>query len=368
MKKKTIIIAAAVALVAVAMIPRMFNKEVSVVASLPVVAVEKPAAGTIEIETGLTGIVEPAAMVSIVTKAGGEVTDVLVKAGDYVEEGQLLAQVDTKQVEAAKISLDTAAIGLQDAKTNLERMTVLYQSGDISLQAFEQVRSAAQMAQLQYDGAKLAYDNQIEFSSITAPISGLVETFNAEVHDNIGAGTLLCVISGEGGKAISFDVTERVVKGLKQGDAIRVEKNGSEYEGVITEVSSMADGASGLFKVKAVMEEADALATGTMVKIYVISERAENVMTVPTDAVYYEGGIAKTYILKDGKVAENPVTVGIYNAELTEITEGLAAEDDVIVTWSSELFEGSEVEIYNDDKNEAAADSEESAGAEDSEV
>lgn len=349
MKKKTVIIAGAVALIAIAMIPRVLKgRETTAASVLPLVSVENPVMNDIEIQTGLTGTVEPADMVSIVTKAGGEVTEVLVKAGDYVEEGQLLAQIDTKQVDGAKISLDTAAINLQDANLNLERMTVLYESGDISKQAFEQIQSAAQMAKLQYDGAKLAYDNQVEFSSITAPISGLVETFNAEVHDNIGTGTVLCVISGQGAKAISFNVTERVVKGLNPGDVLRVEKNGSEYEGVITEVSSMVDSDNGLFKVKAALQDADGLSTGSLAKLYVTSEHADNVMTVPTDAIYYQSGQSMVYTLQDGKVHETAVSIGLYDADLTEITDGLTLQDEVIVTWSSELFEGSEIRVFED--------------------
>ena len=292
MKKKTVIIATVgVAVLAVAMVPRILkSRETTAAATLPVVSIQNPEMGTIELETGLTGTVEPADMVYQIAKAGGEVTEVLVKAGDYVEKGQVLLHIDTKQVDGAKISLDTAAINLQDANTNLERMTVLYQNGDISQQAFEQVQSAAKMAKLQYDGAKLTYDNQVAFSTITAPISGLVESFNVEVHDNVGTGNVLCVLSGQGTKAVSFNVTERVVKGLKVGDKVKIEKNGSEYDGSITELSSMVDQATGLFKVKASLDGADALATGAMVKLYVVSERAENIMTIPTDAVYYEGG------------------------------------------------------------------------------
>lgn len=362
MKKKTVIIAGAAALLAIAMIPRVLKgRETTAAAVLPLVSVEHPVIGDIEIQTGLTGTVEPADMVSIITKAGGEVTEVLVKAGDYVEEGQLLAQIDTKQVDGARISLDTAALNMQDANLNLERMTVLYENGDISKQAFEQVQSAAQMAKLQYDAAKLAYDNQVEFSSITAPISGLVETFNAEVHDNVGTGSVLCVISGQGAKAISFNVTERVVKGLEPGDALQVEKNGIEYQGVITEVSSMVDSSNGLFKVKAALNQADGLATGSLAKLYVISEHVDQVMTVPTDAVYYQGGQSMVYTLKEGKVHETPVSIGLYDADLTEVTEGLAMEDEVIVTWSSELFEGSEVRVYEgaqEDTAEQTADEE----------
>lgn len=359
MKKKTVIIAAVgVAVLAVAMVPRILkSRETTAAATLPVVSIQNPEMGTIELETGLTGAVEPADMVYQIAKAGGEVTEVLVKAGDYVEKGQVLLHIDTKQVDGAKISLDTAAINLQDANTNLERMTVLYQNGDISQQAFEQVQSAAKMAKLQYDGAKLTYDNQVEFSTITAPISGLVESFNVEVHDNVGTGNVLCVLSGQGTKAVSFNVTERVVKGLKVGDKVKIEKNGSEYDGSITELSSMVDQATGLFKVKASLDGADALATGAMVKLYVVSERAENVMTIPTDAVYYEGGKPMVYTLQDSKVHETPIAVGIYDSEKSEVTEGLTDSDQVIVTWSSELFEGSEVEIYDGGSTAGAEES-----------
>ena len=57
-------------------------------------------------------------------------------------------------------------------------MKVLYDSGDISAQAYEQVVNGVSMAKLQYDGAKLNYDIQMENSTVTAPISGLLESFD----------------------------------------------------------------------------------------------------------------------------------------------------------------------------------------------
>ncbi len=360
MKKKGKIITAVVIVAAAAVIlPRFLKpKEEVAAASLPVVSIQKPEMGNIELYTGLTGTVEPSDIVYVIPKAAGEVTETYVKAGDYVQEGQKLLHIDTKQVDAAKISLDSAAIGLQDANTNLQRMTVLYQSGDISQQQFEQAQTGAKTAKLQYDSAKLNYDNQIEFSSITAPISGLVESFNVEVHDNVAQSNVLCVISGEGSKAVSFNVTERVVNGLKVGDPVRIEKNGSEYQGAISEISSMVDSDTGLFKVKASLDGADALATGAQAKLYVTSERADNVMLIPTDAVYYEGGQAMVYLYKDNAVREAQVEVGIYDSEKTEITGGLTLDDDVIVTWSSELFEGSQVEIYQGENAQSAETSE----------
>lgn len=92
----------------------------------------------------------------VISKAAGEITAVYVNPGDYVEEGQLLCEIDTKQVDGAKLQLESAEIQLKDAQTNLERMKVLYASGDISAQSYEQVESAAKGAQIAYDSAKLA--------------------------------------------------------------------------------------------------------------------------------------------------------------------------------------------------------------------
>ena len=143
MKKKKVIITAVVIVAAAAIIlPRFLKpKEEVAAASVPVVSIQKPEIGNIELYTGLTGTVEPSDIVYIIPKAAGEVTDVYVKAGDYVEEGQELLHIDTKQVDGAKINLDTAAVSLQDANTNLQRMSVLLQSGDISQQQFGQSSS-----------------------------------------------------------------------------------------------------------------------------------------------------------------------------------------------------------------------------------
>ncbi len=343
-------------------LPRFLKpKEQSEAVAPPVVRVEHPVTGTIELSTGLIGKVEPSDLVYIIPKVGGEVTEVLVKPGDVVTEGQLICKIDTKQVDSAKLNLDAAEIALNDARTNLARMQVLYQSGDISAQAFEQVQSGAKSAQIQYDGAKLAYDLQLENSEITAPIAGVVESVDMNVHDLVSQQNLICVISGEGSKAISFSVTERVAEGLQEGDEIRVEKNGSDYQGSITEVSSMVDAATGLFKVKASVADGDALATGTSVKLYVISEKEENAMTLPIDAIYYEGGDAFVYTYDRGIVHKVPVTTGISDAENIQVLTGLTMEDQVITTWSPELYEGAPADLAKDqmpagEKTSEAAD------------
>jgi len=358
MKKGVIIAGVAVAaLAAVVIVPRIFrSRAVLEEAPIPVVELESPQPGTIELYRKLVGTVEPSDVVYIYPKAAGEVTDVFVKAGDVVEEGQAICKIDTKQVDAARLSMEAAKTALDNINATLARQRALYAAGDIAPATFEGVETQAKSARIQYEQAKLNYDYQMEFSNITAPISGKIEQCGVEVHDNVAQQMLICVIAGEGTKAITFSVPEKVVNQMQEGDAVTVEKNGAEYQGSITEVSSMIDAATGLFKVKASVDSGDALPTGSAVSLRVVSDRAENVMTLPVDAVYYSGGDAFVYTYDDGTVHNVPVEVGIYDSERIQILSGIAEQDRVITTWSSELYEGSKVQEAGSAQESGAAD------------
>ena len=345
MKKKVVIagvVVAAIAVVAGLSLTR--GKQTEEETLIPVVNVDSPKTGSIELYRSLVGKVEPSDVVYIYPKAAGEITDVFVKAGDMVQEGQPICKIDTKQVEAARLQMESAQQAMNDANTNLNRQQALFAAGDIASVAFEQAQTQAKNAQISYDSAKLNYDYQVEFANVTAPISGKVETCNIEVHDNVASQVLLAVISGAGSKSITFSVPEKVVTELHVGDPISVDKNGTDYQGTINEVSSMIDDSTGLFKVKASVENGDALPTGSTTKLSVISDRADNVLTIPVDAVYYSGGDAYVYTYDNGTVHYVPVEVGLYDSEKAQILSGINASDEVITTWSSELYEGSQVQ------------------------
>lgn len=352
--KKGVIIAGVVvaALAAAVIVPRALKpKAVVEEAPLPIVEVQKPQIGTIELYRDLVGKVEPSDVVYIYPKMAGEVIDVFVKAGDVVQEGQAICKIDTKQVDSARLSLESAQQALSDAQTNLSRQQALFAAGDIASAVFEQAQTQAKNAQINYENAKINYDNQMEYSNITATIAGKIEICDIEVHDNVSSQNLICVIAGEGSKAVTFSVPEKIAVQLNVGDTVTIDKNGSSYEGSVTEVSSMIDAATGLFKVKSSVDSGDALPTGSAVKLYVTSDKQENVMTLPVDAVYYSGGDAHVYTYDNGTVHQIPVEVGIYDSEKIQILSGISGDDEVITTWSSELFEGSKVQ-----KADAAAE------------
>jgi len=317
--------------------------------NVTVVKAGAPTVGDLSLTTGLTGTVEAADVFYVYAKASGDVTDVYVKAGDRVEAGQVLCEIDTEQVEGAKNSLDSAEVSMSQAKSNLNRMQILYNGGDLSDQEYEQYVNQAKSAQLQYESAKLNYERQVGYSTITSPIAGTVESCDVEVYDRVSANNQLCVISGEGDSRITFYVTQRMLKNMRVGDELEVVKSGTSYKGWITEINNMVDSESGLFKVKAVLEDTDQISIGSTVKLNVTTVRAEHAMLVPVDAIYYSNSKAYVYLYEDGYAKMRQVEVGIYDSEYAEILSGLTADDLVISTWSSNLYEGAEVRLRDEE-------------------
>ena len=316
--------------------------------SYTVVRTEKPHYGDISVTSILTGTVEASDVIHINAKASGDVTSVDVKAGDYVEAGQLLMTINTNQVDSARNSLESAEVSLNSAKNDLSRMQILYDGGDITAQEYETYQNKYKTAQLSYDSAQLSYEKQLSYSEITAPISGRVESIGVDVYDNVNTNAELAVISGEGNQKTTVYVSERIMNALRTGDELKAVKNGKEYSGRITEISTIVDSETGLFKVKAELENNDEIATGSTVKIILTSDRSENVMLVPVDAVYYSGGQSYVYVIEDGTASTRFVEIGLYDDTNAEIKSGLGEDELVVSTWSSNLYEGAKVRLYED--------------------
>ena len=319
--------------------------------SITTVKAEAPVSGDISLTTGLTGTIEPSDVVYVYAKAAGDVTAVMVKSGDTVSQGQVLIEIDTEQVDSARNSMDSAAVTLSEAQSTLSRMQLLYNSGDLSDQEYEQYSNAVKTAKLQYESAKLSYDKQVEYSTVTAPISGKIEDCDIEVYDRVTQSQELCVISGEGENRISFYVTQRMMKNISVGDKMEVEKNSKTYDAYISEISSMVDSETGLFKIKAQIDDMGEIAAGSTVKLNLVTEHAENAMLVPIDAIYYSNGEAYVYLYQDGKAVQTKVVVGLEDSEHAQITSGLTGSELVVSTWSSNLYEGAMIRLNEEVKD-----------------
>ena len=352
---------------------------------LPTVSVTRPEIASIGIETSLIGQMVPGDLYYVTPKAAGEIREIYVEQGDFVEEGDPICEIDNqKQIDAAKISLDSAQVSVdtyQDsvatAKTNLDRMAALLNTGDVSSQTYEQTKAAYDQAvaglegaKLQLEAAQLQYGTQVEYATVTAPVSGKIESESMEINALAAQSTQLCVISGDSAKKVQFGVTDRLLPAFSLGETIRVEKQGETYEGTISSISTMISAASGLYPLEATVADNGAIPAGASVKVYFTSEKAEDVLTVPTDAVYYDGGKNYVYTVSEiskeelsgtgsgtvatvmegntpAEVHKIEVETGLSDGERTEIRSGISQEDTVILTWTNQLYEGAQVQVLS---------------------
>jgi RND family efflux transporter MFP subunit len=350
---KKAIAAVVIILLAVFIAFRLFGKEEETVQyeTRPTVSVETPVKGDITLYTDMIGSVEPQSKAMVLPKTRGEALEIYFQAGDYVEAGQPLVKIDSDILTSLKISLDSAQITLNDANNALARTRALFDSGVVSQQTLEQAQSGAKNAQLAYDASKNQYDLQVGYTTVTAPISGIVESRNVNENDHLEMSSLVCIISAVDQYQVNFGITEKTLQNLSVGSSIKVEKNGIEYDGQVTEIGSMVNTATGLYDAKAAVPEAKGLTTGTRVKLTVVMEQAADVMTIPVDAVNYNNGVAFVYCNNNGVAEKIEIEAGIYDSERMEIKSGLTEDSQVITSWSNELVNGAEVLIAPEDTN-----------------
>ena len=367
MKKssKRLIAGAVVLLVAAGFVFKLVSgkEEAPQYETRPTVAVQTPVTGDITLYTELTGTVEPVSRASVMPKISGEILEVNFQAGDTVQAGQVLCKIDSDALRTMELQMQSASVAADTAARELARLQPLFDGGFVSQQQFQQAQDAATSARLAYETAKTQYDLQMEYTTVTAPIGGVIESRGIELHDHVSPSAPICVISGGDQLQVNFGVTEKVMKNMNVGDALTVEKNGSTYEGNLTEIGAMVN-ASGLYDAKAAVSQGASLTNGAKVKLTVVMDRAEGAMTVPVDAVNYDNGNAFVYCYEDGTAKKTMVEAGIYDSQNMEIISGLEADSQVIVTWSNELVDGQQVLVDDGQKEESSegnADQETSA-------
>ncbi|MDY3254286.1 MAG: efflux RND transporter periplasmic adaptor subunit [Lachnospiraceae bacterium] len=206
-----------------------------------------------------------------------------------------------------------------------------------------QSKAGITQAQAAVDAAKL----QLDYANVTAPVSGIITSKGVTKNNMTSTGSVAYTIMSDGSKFVVFYVSEDIIRELQVGQSITVEKNNEELEAVITENPQVADANTGLFMVKARVNGNEDLVSGIKVKLNMTTKHADNVMTLPIDAVYHESEKSFVYTYVNGKANKVYVETGLYDDEKIEIISGITTDDQVITTWSSQLRNGSEVKVEN---------------------
>ena len=238
-------------------------------------------------------------------------------------------------VEAANIALETAKSGLAAAKSGMNDQ-------EYALDA--QVRLAELNADLSDQRIALAQvQTTLGYYSVSAPISGVVEQRSVEPHGMATQASPAFVISNKESMVVTFNVPETSLASLQVGDSILAEKNGKYYNGIVTEITTMASPQTGLFKIKSTLSDAADLLSGTNIKIIMDTRKADNCILIPIDAVQFENGAPIVYIATGNTATKVHIETGISNATMIQVVSGLSLTDRVILTWTSHLVDGAQI-------------------------
>ena len=242
------------------------------------------------------------------------------------------------EVDQAHSAMRQAEAGLAAAQSALNAA----QSG------VEQANSAAQQAQSGAAQAQVGVESaeyQLTLYHLTAPISGIVESINVTENNFTGSGTPAFVISNGRNKTVTFYITDQVRQNMALGQVVTVSLGERAYTGAITEVSGVVDAQTGQFNVKAIINEAQDLPDGLAVELRTTAYFENGAVIIPNDAVYYDNGAAYVFVAEDGMARRRDVTVSLYTAESAAVTNGLRKGDQVIVSWSADLRDGSVIRL-----------------------
>lgn len=246
------------------------------------------------------------------------------------------------ELDQALQAYNTAKASLEAAKNGLNATQSTIQS---ALAGVEAARAGVEAAQVGVASAEY----QLSLYHLTSPISGTVESVNV-ISDNFSpSGTVAFVISNADNKTVTFYVTDEVIRHISAGQSVAVSSNNDTYTGVISEISGIVDPATGMFRVKALIDDAKDLPDGLSVSVTTVSDTAKDAIIVPSDALYFDNGIAYVYTVRDNTAQRTDVEVALYTRETTAISAGLADSDVIITSWSSSLKDGSPLNVVAPD-------------------
>ena len=330
------------------------------------ISVEK---GDLSITESLVGTIEASEQYALASKVSGEVLEIYAENGVELKKGDKIARLDNqKQIDAAKYTLEQAQAQAKAASDARNRLASLQASGDISAQDFEAADAQAKAAEAQVKAAKLNYDTQVEFATITAPADGVLQNSILVKDAMIPQGTQIASLMGKGKQQLVFSATEELMKNLSLGQEVKVEKGQEQYTGSITEISGVMNAQTGLFTVKANLESSS-LPEGSRVKLTVTKDSRTGVNLLPLSVIYYDNGSPYVYLLEKGEgengtIKKQFIELGLQGEEKVEILSGLSEKDLVVSSWNNEMYDGAKVRL-NSSETEASSD-EKKAGETDS--
>ncbi|MCL5675671.1 MAG: efflux RND transporter periplasmic adaptor subunit [Patescibacteria group bacterium] len=343
--------------------------------------------GTIVSSVAESGLVSVANRASITTQASGVVSQVYVKNGDQVEEGQKIADIsldpDGLQRQAqALTSYLSAQNGLNNARAQLYSLqssmfskwktytdlaeNSTYQNADGTANTANRTLTPFTTAQDDWLAAEASYKNQqgqiaqsqsnltsawlnyqAASSVITAPMAGTISDItivpgmqlNTSYSGNNVSSQIVASIKKSGNPVVTVSLSEVDAASVKTGDKATLTFDAfpnQTFTGKVLGINTTGSVNSGVTTYPAIIQldtPNNDILPNMSATANIITAVKNDVLKVPSTAVQSNNGQSTVRVLKNGQISTVDVQTGLTSDSETEITSGLSEEDTVVTSF-----------------------------------
>jgi len=290
----------------------------------------------------LPGSIEAWTTLSLLSKLNGTVEEILVREGQKVKKGDVLARIDS---EDYRIAMERAKAAYDLAKAEYARDKAIYAKGVIPTAELDTNKTGMQTAKADYENAELQYSR----CTVTAPMNGIVRKLDAKVGLQLAVGDPLAeILEIDRLKAVvgipESDVT--AVRGLDTVDISLQALKDRRITGKVHFLSSSPETVARIFRLELAIDNADGdILPGMFIRADVVKNTVANAVVIPFYSVISRNNQQYVYIEKDSVVQKKNVKLGIMEGWLVQVTDGLAVGDSILVEGHRDVEDKQKVKV-----------------------
>jgi RND family efflux transporter MFP subunit len=278
--------------------------------------------------------------VSVTPLAAGQVAEVMIRSGEQVKAGDIIARLDD---EVETIAVSSAKVALQGALNTLTRNEDLKKI--ISRADLQDAQTAVDTARLALAAAEL----NLQRREIRSPVSGVAGIVDVAVGDYVTLGTSIVTIDDRSRLLVDFWVPERFTGLLKEGQQVQanpIARPGQNYRGTISAIDSRIDTVSRTLHIQAeIPNEGDELRAGQSFEV-LINLGGDTWPSVSPLAIQWDSeGSFVWRVGADNKTERVAAAIIQRNADSVLVDAGIKPGDRIVIEGLQRLRNGSEVKI-----------------------
>lgn len=310
-----------------------------------------------------TGVAQAGQQIDLSFKIGGTVQRVVVKMGDAVQAGEVLAELDPKdtilQMEEAEASLRRQQADARNADANYQRIEALYESNNTSISELDAARAKAETARAAVRSAQKGYElakRQARYTRLSSPVDGAVAEKRISENENVQAGQTVLVLSAGTRPEVQVSIPEVLIAKVKEGDTVQVKFDalpGESFPAAVREVGISATGGGATYPVTVrLLGQNEDIRPGMAAEVaFLFGDRDDRLrILVPAKAIGEDIHGKYAFVVEPsenglGIAKRVKVTSGALTRDGLEIFEGVRDGDYLITAGVHKLLDGQKVKF-----------------------